>query len=650
MPDEFRDDPTLFTGEHVFPWSLTEDEPSCAAGARRPTSSRRTTGRGCTTRRRCAPATYRAAAAIYAEDAYVDRALSEETAALVPHDASPGSPTSTSTTACAPTARASSTGCSGWRRAGCEPGRGAGPGRRALPRLRRAGPRLAACFTDWALGVADDAEVLRPGRHAARPPSGSPTWSSPPPAGTARRPRSLRRAAARCCSTDWDAVRATVLARATQTNEVGRCATLLPVLAALPRAARAAGGRRVGRAVPLPGPLLLPLHRRRHRPRSGRRAEPGRARLRRRRDRRRCRAGLPEVVWRGGIDLNPLDVRDDDAMRWLETLVWPEHDDRRARLAAAVGLAREDPPTLVRGDLYEALPGPGRHSARRTRRWWCSTGRAGLPRRRTTGAGSRRWSATARPLGEQRGPAGAARPRARRAAGSAVGPAPFVLGLDGRAGRVDPGPRAGVSWSGSAHDRQPMPTAQAPRAGPRARRRPDRRRRAVRHRRRLPPRGAAARARRTPCSRRATRSAAPGTCSATPGCAPTPTCSRSATGSGRGPTSRRSPTAPAILDYVRETAREHGVERARSATATASCGRRWSSDDATLDGRRPSRGRRAGHVDRAASCGAAAATTATTRATSPSFAGVEDFAAAGGPWCTRSTGPTTSTTPASGSS
>lgn len=41
---------------------------------------------------------------------------------------------------------------------------------------------------------------------------------------------------------------------------------------------------------------------------------------------------LPEVAWRGGIDLNPLDVADADAMAWLETLVWPEQDDRRARL------------------------------------------------------------------------------------------------------------------------------------------------------------------------------------------------------------------------------------------------------------------------------------------------------------------------------
>jgi hypothetical protein len=36
--------------------------------------------------------------------------------------------------------------------------------------------------------------------------------------------------------------------------------------------------------------------------------------------------------------------------------VWPEHDDRREQLAAAVELVREDPPRLVRGDLVESLP------------------------------------------------------------------------------------------------------------------------------------------------------------------------------------------------------------------------------------------------------------------------------------------------------
>ncbi|WP_310528895.1 DUF2332 domain-containing protein, partial [Nocardioides sp.] len=73
----------------------------------------------------------------------------------------------------------------------------------------------------------------------------------------------------------------------------------------------------------------------------------------------------PVVAWRGGADLNPLDVRDDDAMAWLANLVWPEQDERRARLEQAVRIARADPPRLVQGDLFESLPGllaeAGRH-------------------------------------------------------------------------------------------------------------------------------------------------------------------------------------------------------------------------------------------------------------------------------------------------
>ena len=79
--------------------------------------------------------------------------------------------------------------------------------------------------------------------------------------------------------------------------------------------------------------------------------------------------------------------------------------------------------------------------------------------------------------------------------------------------------------------------------------------------------GAACHLRRSPrtrpsrSSRRATRSAARGTCSAIPASGRTPTCSRSATRSGRGRRRRRSPTGRSILRYMRDTAREHGVER-----------------------------------------------------------------------------------------
>jgi hypothetical protein len=63
-----------------------------------------------------------------------------------------------------------------------------------------------------------------------------------------------------------------------------------------------------------------------------------------------------QVAWRGGIDLNPLDVTDEDQMAWLTNLVWPEQDERRDRLSTAIAIARAEPPTISRGDLLERLP------------------------------------------------------------------------------------------------------------------------------------------------------------------------------------------------------------------------------------------------------------------------------------------------------
>ena len=62
---------------------------------------------------------------------------------------------------------------------------------------------------------------------------------------------------------DDGTIRATILARATQTNEVGRLATLTPFLAELgpTAAAGTARGRRERRAVPLPRPVVLRLGR-----------------------------------------------------------------------------------------------------------------------------------------------------------------------------------------------------------------------------------------------------------------------------------------------------------------------------------------------------------------------------------------------------
>lgn len=83
MPDDFRDDVTLFTGEHVFPWTFDDDselaplrEAADLLAARSwPTLYDADVLRACEVP---------CSAAIYAEDAYVPRRFSEGTARLIP--------------------------------------------------------------------------------------------------------------------------------------------------------------------------------------------------------------------------------------------------------------------------------------------------------------------------------------------------------------------------------------------------------------------------------------------------------------------------------------------------------------------------------------------------------------------------------------
>jgi hypothetical protein len=147
----------------------------------------------------------------------------------------------------------------------------------------------------------------------------------------------------------WQQVAAQMRARATQTNEVGRCAVLLPVLATLeqPLALLDAGASA--------GLCLYPD---RYSYRYGRHTVGTGAPV------LECEASgmpppatLPEVVWRAGLDLNPLNVTDAADVAWLEMLVWPEQACRRSRLRQAVAVARAEPPRLIRGDLLDDLPG-----------------------------------------------------------------------------------------------------------------------------------------------------------------------------------------------------------------------------------------------------------------------------------------------------
>lgn len=65
---------------------------------------------------------------------------------------------------------------------------------------------------------------------------------------------------------------------------------------------------------------------------------------------------LPVVRYRIGIDLAPIDVRDDTAIRWLRALIWPEHNDRARLLEQAVQIARLDPPSMIAGNAADLLP------------------------------------------------------------------------------------------------------------------------------------------------------------------------------------------------------------------------------------------------------------------------------------------------------
>jgi hypothetical protein len=151
----------------------------------------------------------------------------------------------------------------------------------------------------------------------------------------------------------WDEIAAVMRASRTQTNEPARCGALYPLLASLPQPLALI---EVGASA---GLCLLPD---RYRYEYGDH-ETGAtdSALTIRVDQTgtpRPAPGPIDVVWRAGIDLNPLDVTNDDDVAWLETLIWPEHEDRRARLAAAVTVARTDPPRIVAGDLlaeFDAL-------------------------------------------------------------------------------------------------------------------------------------------------------------------------------------------------------------------------------------------------------------------------------------------------------
>ena len=64
---------------------------------------------------------------------------------------------------------------------------------------------------------------------------------------------------------------------------------------------------------------------------------------------------LPGVSFAVGVDLNPIDLRDEEQYRWLEALVWPDHVWRSALLANARELWLRQTPQVEAGDAIELL-------------------------------------------------------------------------------------------------------------------------------------------------------------------------------------------------------------------------------------------------------------------------------------------------------
>jgi hypothetical protein len=143
-----------------------------------------------------------------------------------------------------------------------------------------------------------------------------------------------------------DDLRELMSVRSTQTNEPGRCAVLLPLLAdltqpiALLEVGASAGlcllpdlyrydygGRRVG---PADSPVIFPCDPLGPVP---------------------VPEAVPDVAWRLGVDVHPLDVTNPDTGRWLSALVWAGDAEREDRLRAAINVASMNPPSVVSGDL-----------------------------------------------------------------------------------------------------------------------------------------------------------------------------------------------------------------------------------------------------------------------------------------------------------
>jgi len=156
------------------------------------------------------------------------------------------------------------------------------------------------------------------------------------------------------------AIRRLLETRRVQTNEVARCAILLPAFA---QVAGARAGRPLGLVeVGTSAGLLLHFDRYSYTYSNGHRCGATGRVVDLACDLRGDRVpllpdDLPAVAARVGLDLHPVDLSDPDEALWLQALVWPDQPERLERLRAAITVAAGARPTLIAGDALSTLGG-----------------------------------------------------------------------------------------------------------------------------------------------------------------------------------------------------------------------------------------------------------------------------------------------------
>jgi hypothetical protein len=238
------------------------------------------------------------------------------------------------------------------------------PSRAGGPHLRSASSPATGFTSDRQAGSGTSSEAGGPHLRSASSPATGFTSDRQAGSGT-RAPEDpeLKTALSSFITQRFDELKELVVGGATQTNEVGRSALILPALAVLrEEQAKPVAIVEIGTSAGLNlRPDAYSIH---YKNADGTTTNvgPENSTVQIETDSSQSAASLPytelaslQIGTRIGVDLNPLDVTDEFQARWLCALIWPDDTARFHRLQAAVEHAAANPIPIVQGDAVETV-------------------------------------------------------------------------------------------------------------------------------------------------------------------------------------------------------------------------------------------------------------------------------------------------------